>query len=264
VLAGGQARCWGDNLYGQIGNGSTSSFALFPTPVLASAGAPLAGVEALALGTRHSCALASGGQVRCWGDNSAGQVGNGGGDIGAPPEPFAVAVLTSPDVPLAGVQSLSAGEGHTCVASTNGQARCWGFNLHSQLGTGDFGFSGPFAEPVLASFAGAPITGVQAVGAGASSSCALMNDGQARCWGDNLAGQLGASSDDPIADFPVTILASPGAPLTGLLEVDAGRHHAAALSSAGGQVIGWGHNSYGQLGNGTSLHRPHPVAVALP
>ncbi|HEU4407122.1 MAG TPA: hypothetical protein VFS43_17770 [Polyangiaceae bacterium] len=77
LVNGGQVLCWGDNVYGQLGDG-TAIDRLTPVAVLASPGGPpLTGVQALALGYQHSCALLGGGEIRCWGLNNAGQLGDG-------------------------------------------------------------------------------------------------------------------------------------------------------------------------------------------
>ncbi|HEU4412108.1 MAG TPA: hypothetical protein VFS43_43100 [Polyangiaceae bacterium] len=262
VVAGGQARCWGEGYDGQLGNGEPSTVAPYPVVVLASPGVPLTGVRSLALGNDHTCAALTNGEARCWGSHVFGQLGDGSEPDFDNESALPLVVVTETGEPLAGVEGVSLGQDHSCATLNDGRAYCWGANWVSQLGTGSF-FEEAFAQPVLSSFSGGPLTGVEVVGAGAEHTCALVSGGAARCWGNNLQGQFGASSDNPIVDFPAPILASPGVPLAGLTSIGAGRYHAGALSDAG-MALGWGASRYGQLGNGTSQHRPYPVPVALP
>ncbi len=74
--------CWGNDLSGQLGDGGTAEHRLRPVPVKLASGEPLSGVRAVALGVKHSCALVGGGEVRCWGDNQYGQLGDGTTNVG--------------------------------------------------------------------------------------------------------------------------------------------------------------------------------------
>lgn len=122
----GGVRCWGDNLYGQLGNGyANSTYVVSPPSVDV-----LAGVSLVAAGFYHTCAIveATAG-VRCWGSNGNGQVGNA--SLGS--------LVPSPPVwdLLTGVAQVAGGVGHTCVLlSTTGGIRCWGYNNMGQLGIG--------------------------------------------------------------------------------------------------------------------------------
>jgi alpha-tubulin suppressor-like RCC1 family protein len=133
ILAGGAVRCWGDNSFGQLGD-DTTTLRRFPVSVLQSSNKqPLTDVQALALGARHSCGLLAGGEVRCWGDNSFGQLGDGTTE----------SRLTSTSVlnsvggpPLTGVRALALGARHSCGLLVGGEVRCWGDNSSGQLGDG--------------------------------------------------------------------------------------------------------------------------------
>ncbi|HEU4539347.1 MAG TPA: hypothetical protein VFS00_34745, partial [Polyangiaceae bacterium] len=264
VVAGGQARCWGQNYRGQLGDGDFDA-SPYARPVLASPGVPLAGAQAIAVGAEHSCAIVAGGQVRCWGAGGQGQLGDNSPvpDFGHE-SPFPVTVLSAPGAPLAGAQSLASSVYHICAVVAGGQARCWGDNTSSQLGHG-FGFDlyASLARPVLAAEGGPNLTGVQSIAMGWFHTCAAVAGGQARCWGDNVAGQLGFEASIPYEAFPLPVLASPGVPLTGAQSIAASARHTGVLTTAGG-VLGWGDDAFGQRGNGLSRHRPHPVTVALP
>ena len=233
----GGVQCWGYNVDGELGNGSTTNSL---TPVAVSGLA--SGVVAITGGGGHTCALISGGAVQCWGYNFYGQLGNG--STTNSPTRVAVNGLAS------GVVAITAGYSHTCALTSGGGAQCWGYNVSGQLGNGSFTTSlTPVAVSGLAS-------GVVAMTAGESHTCALTSGGGGQCWGVNFFGQLGngstTRSPTPVA---VSGLAS------GVVTITAGQYHTCALIS-GGAVQCWGYNGDGDLGNGSGNDSPTPVAVS--
>jgi alpha-tubulin suppressor-like RCC1 family protein len=187
VVGAGEVHCWGGNANGELGDGTTVGRDV-PAPVVTSVlGPPLAGVQVLALGSRHGCAAIEGGNVRCWGDNEYGQLGDGTGASQTLP----VAVATGPGGgPLAGALALALGSFHSCAVVAGGEVRCWGRNASGELGDGTTS-DRPYPVPVLASPGGPPLTGVRALALGPDHSCAVTEAGEALCWGSNPAGQLG-------------------------------------------------------------------------
>ena len=128
LLRGGTVRCWGSNAEGQLGYGHRNEI----RDVTAGDAVPVGGVVTqLALGNAFSCALLEEGQVRCWGQADSGQLGYGtltgvGGEV-TPGE--------AGDVPLGGpAAQISAGDRHVCAVMRTGGVRCWGENVHGQLG----------------------------------------------------------------------------------------------------------------------------------
>ncbi len=233
VVAGGQVRCWGNNVSGQLGNGSTTDS---PTPVVVPG---ITGATQVAAGGFHTCVLVAGGQARCWGDNDSGQLGNGSTED----SPIPVAVPG-----ISGATLLSAGLSHTCVVVAGGQVRCWGADGSGQLGDGAAGADS--TSPVAV----AGLSGVTQISAGSWHTCALVSGGQARCWGNNVRRQLGNGSTVN-SSAPVVVSG-----LTGATQLGVGGDHACAVV-AGGQVRCWGANSAGQLGNGSTTPAPALVAV---
>jgi alpha-tubulin suppressor-like RCC1 family protein len=251
--------CWGHNNHGQLGDGMTTD-RLTPAPVLLSPGGlPLTGVQSLALGGMHSCALLDSGEVRCWGLNEDGQLGNG--TTTELPTPIPVPVLSSPGGPLlVGVRALALGRMHSCALVENGEARCWGSSEYGQLGDGTYN-ERPTPVPVLSSSGGLPLTGVEALALGRLHSCALVSGGEVRCWGYGSFGLLGDGS--PIGahrTVPVTVRLPEGQHLTGVQSLAAGDLHNCALMTSG-ELRCWGNNSAGQLGNGTTTNQPAAVGV---
>jgi hypothetical protein len=173
ALTGGGATCWGYDVYGQLGNGGTNTNSSTPVPV----NGLTSGVTAITTGSRHTCALTSGGAAKCWGRNFANTLGNGATTNSS--VPVQVTGLSS------GVTAISAGLEHTCALTIGGAATCWGYNAYGELGNGTTSNS---LQPVQVT---GLATGVSTITAGHYHTCARESSGGARCWGANGAGALG-------------------------------------------------------------------------
>jgi alpha-tubulin suppressor-like RCC1 family protein len=132
LMSNGTVDCWGDNSSGQVGNGTTISPS--PNPAAVSG---LSNVTGLSLGLDHGCAITSGGQVECWGDNTWGEIGNGVQSNTPQTTPTTVCLTGTGTscAPLAKVTQVAAGDGFTCAIAA-GATYCWGNNVYGQLGDG--------------------------------------------------------------------------------------------------------------------------------
>jgi len=233
LVSDGNVRCWGDNQFGQLGDGGASG-PLSRVPVAVSG---LANAVAIAAGHEHTCALLADGTARCWGDNSIGQLGDGTTNNRSTPGPF-------PAGSLGNVAAIAPGRDHTCVLLASGVARCWGLNSSGQLGNSSFNNS--FTPVVVA------LSNAVAVSAGHFHSCALQADGAARCWGRNANGELGiGSTTNQSTPIAVGLLAN-------AVAIAPGVGHTCALLAGGtlvnnGDARCWGDNSVGQLGNSSTI-----------
>lgn len=159
--------CWGDNRFGQLGDGTRIIKTFIPAePVVR-------GASGVAAGFRHGCLLAP---AECWGEGDEGQLGTGNALDALVP----VRVAGEPDL-----VSLSAGRAHTCGVGAGGTARCWGRAAEGQVGIAEAGEIVP--EP--AEVAGGLV--FDRVSAGGLHTCGVTAAGEAFCWGDNRSGQLG-------------------------------------------------------------------------
>lgn len=190
VTFGGELLCWGDNRFGQIGDGTvgdksrypTQAVKRYPTQVIAS------GATSVSAGYAHTCAVISGG-LQCWGWNQSGQVTGTPGDN----------VLKPVQVIDSGVTAVAAGGMHTC-AVVRGSALCWGAGIR-MIGNANNSSDVPFKPTqVIAS-------GVTAISAQAQSTCAIVNAGL-QCWGDNQLGQVGNGHAGGNVLEPTEIIAS--------------------------------------------------------
>ncbi|HVZ74459.1 MAG TPA: hypothetical protein VHJ20_18890 [Polyangia bacterium] len=216
VLADGSMRCWGDNGDGELGNNNQGVNS--PTPVVVQG---LGSAKAIAIGAGrfNTCAVISGGTVRCWGENAYGQ----DGDASAPANRDA-----SSAVPMVtGATAVAVGDHHACALVAGGGIKCWGNNYNGQIGNQTTSTT-EFPTSVLVN-GGAALTGAVSVDAGYGDTCAALGTGGVLCWG----GRVGASGS---ALVPETVSSLSGA--TSVTVSEGG--NACAIYGAGGAIKCWG------------------------
>ena len=247
LFSGGSIKCWGYNLSGQLGNNSTSNSSV-PVSVTDRSGNALTGATALALGEKNSCALFSGGSIKCWGYNFSGQLGNNSTTNSS--VPVSVTGITN-------AKSISSGYIYSCALLSDGSIKCWGSNAPGQLGNNSTTNS---SVPVsVTDSSGNALTGATALYSGGQHSCALFSGGSIKCWGHNGVGQLGNNSTSN-SSVPVSVIDSTGSALTGATSLYSGGFHSCAFFS-NGSIKCWGYNRDGQLGDGTTNSQLTPVDV---
>lgn len=237
----GGLKCWGGNLSGKLGDGTTMNRS---TPV--DVQSLSADVVAVAAGHEATCALTVSRAVKCWGWNGSGLLGDG----------TTVDRITPADVSglFTGGAAVAMGAGTACAVTTGGALRCWGDNTFGVVGDGSS--VTPRPTPVNTwGFLG----GITSVTAGNFYSCALTSAGGVKCWGANWYGQLGngvsawSPPSPPDPPFDVSGLGS------GVSAISAGPYVVCALLAIG-RAKCWGNNDYGQLGDG-SMSQSGPITL---
>ena len=266
LLDDGSVKCWGANDGGQLGQGDLADRGDNPGEM----GDNLTAIDlgtgrtavSIAANGDNSYALLDDGSVKCWGENGQGQLGLGdsAGRGGNPEE-------MGDNLPAVNLgtgrtaTSISVGWGHTCALLDDGNVKCWGYNYEGQLGQGHNVNRGVFDSEMGDNLPALVLgTGRRAVSlsAGGFQSCAFLDDGSVKCWGENVDGQLGQGDihnrgDDPgeMGDNLPAISLGTGAVV---VSVSAGNEHVCVLL-AGGSIKCWGANYNGQLGQGDSDNR---------
>jgi alpha-tubulin suppressor-like RCC1 family protein len=241
VTSAGTLKCWGGNTYGQLGDGTTAPQ---NSPQLVPG---LGGVAEVSAGWQHVCVLTTVGGVKCWGLNTAGQVGNGT-TATAQTTPVDVVGLGS------GVQAISTGAFHTCALTDDGGVKCWGHNLQGALGDGTTSDrSSPIDVIGLES-------GVSAIAAGDSITCAVLDSGALKCWGNNATGGVGdGTTTNRLTPVGVVGLGAGVASVSAEGTYPFGSRTCAVTTSGAAKC--WGTNNQGQLGDGTTTNRRIPTDV---
>lgn len=242
----GEAFCWGLNVSGELGIGSTD-VQPHPVPTRVTGGQRFA---FMSVGSSHSCGLTSSGEAFCWGRNEYGQLGTTTTEMCGPSTNrfpcSSTPVRVSGDLTF---RSIHAGPSSACGITTTHQAYCWGLNSEGQLGSGTSISHTPTPIPIAGGH------NFALVDLGGSHGCGITTSGETYCWGANKSGQLG----NPSAPSPSGPVLVTGGHRFRIISAN-------ALYTCGltieGQAYCWGTNAHGQLGNGTTKMTSTPTAVA--
>ena len=186
VTSAGAAKCWGENQYGKLGDGTATDRDV-PVGVV-GLGSGVAAISA-SDSEGHTCALMRSGAVECWGNDAFGELGDGA----------VTTRVTAGDVSgLSGAWAVAAGGFYTCAITSDSGMSCWGDNGDGELG------EGTTSDRYTPGGVRGLTSGVAAIAAGLTHTCAVTNGGAMRCWGDNAFGELGdGTTNDHLAPVAV-------------------------------------------------------------
>lgn len=238
VLDDHSLACWGGGGYGQIGNGRSSNSIV---PEILDLGSRF---KSVAVGAGHTCAISEDGALFCWGDNTMGSTGAGRGVSG-----FQIRKV---DLGGKTVKSVALGQYHSCAILEDDSLMCWGYNRMGQVGNGTF--LDAFVPQLINLGQG---RSAKFVIPSSMFTCAILDDGSAKCWGNNKVGQLGngLSSNSPT---PQTVLLGDGRTAKSLFA--GGSRVCAVLDDS--SVKCWGQQaSLGSNGYFTNTSRPQAVNI---
>ena len=196
LLEGGSVKCWGYNYYGALGLGHRNNIGDNEAP--SSISSINLGGQALEItsGDSFSCARLTTGNVKCWGRNGYGRLGQGRyGDIGDDETPESIGTISLGST----VSQVSSGSGFSCVILDSGHVRCWGENTYGQLGLGHRRSIGYNEVPSTEKVLDLPERVAQ-VATGNYHACAVLQSGRLMCWGNNRYGLLGLAHENRIGD----------------------------------------------------------------
>jgi alpha-tubulin suppressor-like RCC1 family protein len=228
-------RCWGDNVNGQLGDGTTMDS---DTPtVVGLVGRPVQ----VAAGYAHTCALRDDGLSFCWGRNDLGAVGDGTRDE----------TVTTPRqvMGVSRVAELAAGRGHTCARHLDGTVTCWGENDREQAGAAP---AAPGVDPTPVPLGGT----AQQISVALDHSCALLTDGTVTCWGSNANFKIGRALG-PGSAVPEVVGFS-----TSAVAVGTGSSYTCILTPTGqGECVGRNTTTFYEFGAPTNHTSETPLMV---
>jgi alpha-tubulin suppressor-like RCC1 family protein len=251
----GTVSCWGKNDVGQLGRdpASTPSCGSAPCSPTPTSVAGLTGIVKIAAGDDFACALDASRAVWCWGNNAKGQL-----------EATAAATSFTPKKLIVDIADVVAAGTHACVLTADAAVRCWGENTCNIFGGG---------AALQRSANIIPGPNMAQLSIGRDAICGVTTgDGHVLCWGADHKGSLGHDvapsaplcNGYPSDSVPKSVQqSSDGLPLTDVAEVQTGNGVTCARHT-GGQVLCWGDNSRGGLGQGIADGDPHARAVEVP
>ena len=268
ILDNGTVKCWGANDLGQLGLGDINNRG----DAASEMGDSLPTVDlgtnrkarSLAAGGDHTCAILDNGTVKCWGSNVYGQLGLGDtvnrGDAGS---------QMGDNLPVVDLgtnrtaRKIVAGDRHNCAILDNGTIKCWGGNASGQLGQGNTASLGDGAGEMGDSLPTVSLgtnRTVLTLAAGVNFTCAILDNGTTKCWGNNAYGQLGQGNTSSLGDnanemgdnLPIVNL---GTNLTARQLFLSPASYIACASLNSGALKCWGRNDTGQLGLGDLVNR---------
>ncbi|WP_280796708.1 hypothetical protein [Aurantimicrobium minutum] len=251
----GDVFTWGQSMVGQLGNGTYADTSLPVQPTGVGGGGPLTGIVHVTAGWQHSLAITQSKTVLAWGANSYGQLGINQ-PLGFTPTPEYVVGVGGTGL-LSNITAVSASL-HSMALSSSGEVYAWGANWGGQLGDGTI-FSSQ--APVQTRDIGGTgvLSGITAIQAGVQQGYAITTAGELLSWGPNINGETGNGLPPAGSLVPDYVSGIGGTGhLTGVSSVGTTYDSASAVLT-NGDIVSWGANQYGQLGNGVNGGSPLPA-----
>lgn len=262
----GKAFCWGDNRFGQLGNGTLKNVKV-PVSVLPPVGEQSLNFSSISTGVDSTCGLTLTGKAYCWGGNEFGQLGNNTTVAANIP----VEVNAPKNSNILSFKQLSVGSFFVCGLTLNGTGYCWGSNERGALGNNGLTPSGNPTDfstlPIaIATPANENSITFSNIATGINHACGLTTSGSAYCWGANEHGELGNGTSQPGTPvkptlLPIAVVTPSNGNALIFSSIATGSTHTCGLTSIG-TVYCWGENKTGQLGNNSVSDSNIPVAVA--
>ena len=256
ITSKGRVFTWGDNDYGQLGDGTTTdrhSPTEITTNFVLNAGEAITDVF---IGAYHSCAITSNGRIFTWGYNSYGQLGNGTTTSGSIPADITTNFGLDTGEKIT---SVALGNLHSSAVTSEGRLFTWGYNSASQLGDGTT-ISRYTPTNITANFGIIGNETITSVSLGFNHSSAITSEGRLFTWGSNQRGQLGVGTFTN-KNIPTDITANLSLVNDETVtSISLGDYHSSAITSEG-RLFTWGFNSSGQLGDGTIIGKSSPMDI---
>jgi len=232
VRTNGTLWCWGDNHYGQLGDGTTNNSNI-PVQEYSQSTSWVS----VSSGESFTCGVKTNDTLYCWGRNNNGQLGDGtNSDRNIPVQEYSQSISW---------ESVSAGEEHTCSLKTDGSLYCWGYNYYGQLGNTSPAKKYPSTAQNKVDW--------EYISSGYNYSCGVKTDGTLYCWGYNYYGQLGDNTTnnkkEPVQEYSKSVSWE---------SVSVRNNHTCGIKF-NGTLWCWGYNRYGRLGDNTTTERDYPV-----
>lgn len=272
-------KCWGANSNGQLGIGSAANVGDATTEVgganmFVNLGTGRTALE-IAVGLNHVCARLDNATVKCWGQNSYGQLGKGNtADSGSAANQMGDSLFAI-DLGTGRTATAIFAFGYvSCAKLDDTNIKCWGRNTTGQLGQGDTNNRGDNANEMgnnlLAINLGTGKTATKISG-GLDFTCALLNDNTVKCWGNNNHAQLGKDNSTVIGNSvnqmgdtltAININGNSGSSLTATDMVSGYLH--TCVKRSNGTMLCWGRNTDGQCGTGASNGQNQDIGDGSP
>ncbi|MBC7457310.1 MAG: hypothetical protein H7235_03470 [Bdellovibrionaceae bacterium] len=230
----GTLKCWGNNLYGQLGDGSQTDRLL---PTVIDVGTVYTQVS---VGAEHTCGISSTNILKCWGRNNFGQLGLGNTIDSSNPVAVAATLYAS----------ISIGGNSSCAIASSGQLRCWGYNGYGSLGDNTTANRNVPTDINVGTL-------YKTISMGAISTCGTTNADDLKCWGNNQYGQLG---DGTTVNKMIPTFIDSGVAYKKISSSLLASFYTCGLTTTD-KIKCWGANQYGQLGDGTTTTHSLPIAI---